>query len=122
VYVSAVTESFRCPISRPISAQERPCACRSEILRCRRSCGENTGMPDALHALAIAVRRRSAEAPGKSGASRSRSSRGGRVASIEFGSRGAVCVDYGHHEFVIGVEEIIPSVVGHLEKARHWID
>ena len=39
--------------------------------------GEKTGMPDALHARATAVRRRSAPQPGKSGASGSRSSRGG---------------------------------------------
>lgn len=39
-------------------------------------------MPDALHARAMAVRRRSPEQPGDSGWSGSRSSRGGSVASI----------------------------------------
>ena len=31
--------------ARAISAHERPCRCRSEILRWRRSCGEKAGTP-----------------------------------------------------------------------------
>ena len=37
----------------PISAQLLPCRCNSEIRRCRRSCGENSGICNAAHAFAI---------------------------------------------------------------------
>jgi hypothetical protein len=51
MYVSAVIESFRCPTKRATSAHERPCRCKSEIRRCLRSCGENTGTPFGLARL-----------------------------------------------------------------------
>jgi hypothetical protein len=76
VYVSAVTPSLRCPTKRPISAQLRPCRWSRLILRCLRSCGENTGTPAARQARAIAVRRRLAPTVGNSDAS----SRGRRAA------------------------------------------
>jgi hypothetical protein len=41
--VSAVTRSERCPTCSPILAHGTPDKCKSEILRCRRSCGENAG-------------------------------------------------------------------------------
>ena len=71
----------RCPTNAPISAQLRPCRCRSEILRWRRSCGENSWIPSALHDLAIAVRSASAPYSANSRAVGSRSSRGPSEAS-----------------------------------------
>src|SRR5438067_895889 len=62
----------------PIRAHGTPARCRSEIRRCRRSCGENDGTPAAVHARAIAVRRRSAVTPWKTRRSGMRSSRGTR--------------------------------------------
>ena len=50
------------------------------IRRWRRSCGDQVGVPDALQARAIAVRRRSWVSSGKTGRSAARSSRGGSVA------------------------------------------
>jgi len=58
-----------------------PWRCRSEIRRCRRAYGLDTGMPAALHALMIAVRSRSAVTSKNSLADGTRSSRGGSDAS-----------------------------------------
>jgi hypothetical protein len=67
VYVSAVTESDRWPTREPINAQVSPCRCQRLIRRCRRSCGDQVGVPDALQARAIAVRSRSWVTPGEDG-------------------------------------------------------
>lgn len=79
VYVSAVTESERCPTRAPVSAQVSPCRCQRLMRRWRRSCGDQVGVPDALHARTIAVRSRSCVRPGKTGWSAARSSRGASV-------------------------------------------
>ena len=61
VYVSAVTESSRWPTNSPILAHGMPRRCSRLMRRCRRSWGDQSGMPAAAHAFAMEVR--SASAP-----------------------------------------------------------
>jgi hypothetical protein len=45
VYVSASTFAERFPTSSAISAHVLPCAWSSEMRRCLRSCGDQSGVP-----------------------------------------------------------------------------
>jgi hypothetical protein len=58
VYVSDVTESFRCPTNCPICAHVLPWSWRRLILRWRRSCGEKGGIPAARQASLLATQER----------------------------------------------------------------
>ena len=51
MYVFAVTLRLRWPTNSPIRAQGIPRACSSEILRCRRSCGDQSGIAGGLARL-----------------------------------------------------------------------
>lgn len=68
MYVSASTFAERLPTSSAISAHVLRCAWSSEIRRCLRSWGDQSGVPVARHARAIAVRRPVDFTPGKQGA------------------------------------------------------
>jgi hypothetical protein len=51
-----VTARSLCPTCSPMRTQGTPLRCKSEIFRWRRSCGDQSEIPSALHAFAIEVR------------------------------------------------------------------
>jgi hypothetical protein len=88
VYVSALIALEAWPTKAEISAQVRPCACRTLTRRWRRSCGLNVGVRVATQARVIARRNAASFDGPNSFASGSRSSRGGRLVPIASASGG----------------------------------
>ena len=101
MYVSESTFAERFPTCSAICAHDLPCAWSSEMRLCLRSCGLHNGVPVARHARAIDVRRALDFTPAKSGAERSRSSRGGSVRSIASASAGGSLVQRAVRVFVV---------------------
>jgi hypothetical protein len=85
----------------PIRAQGTPRRCKSEMRRCRRSWGDQSGTPSARQAFAIAVRSASAPLSGKSRAVGSRSSRAPSDATTASASAGGSSIQSARRFFVV---------------------
>jgi len=102
--MSAVTLRLRCPTNSPMRAHGSPHKCSSDIRRWRRSCGDQSGMPAALQAFAIDVRRASAPESAKSRAAGSRSSRGQSLASSASASSAGSSTHSARRVFVVALD------------------